>query len=163
MHTNAMRPNRVRTNVLRPIAAILGLALSSAMPAHLEAQAAPPDSLALARQYTGWLLAGEVDSLVAHVAERVEGGMKTPAFWTDAKNTIDLRAGDEVAVLDESWKPRNGDCQYWRTSQFSLMDEWLLIRFVLDGDGRIEGIGMGPSSQAPPTDGDTCGVPPGAP
>lgn len=35
-----------------------------------------------------------------------------------------------------------------------------LIRFVIDAEGRVEGVGMGPASQAPQTDGDTCGVPP---
>jgi hypothetical protein len=147
---------------MRTKTAILGLALLSAAPPALQAQSVPPDSLALARQYTTWLLAGETDSLVAHVAEGVSSEFGTPEFWTQATNTISMRAGEEVVVLDESWKPRNGDCQYWRTSEFSAMSEWLLIRWVLDAEGRIEGVGMGPESQAPPTDGDTCGVPPGA-
>lgn len=147
---------------MRTTTAILGLALLSAAPPSLRAQSVPPDSLALARQYTAWLFAGEADSLVAHVAAGVRGEVGTPEFWTNATNTISMRAGEEVVVLDESWKPRNGDCQYWRTSEFSGMSEWLLIRWVLDPEGRIEGIGMGPESQAPPTDGDSCGPPPGA-
>lgn len=144
---------------MRTKSAILGLALLSVAPYALRAQTVPPDSLALARRYTTWLLAGEADSLVAHVADGVDGQVRTAEFWNNATNTISTRAGEEVLVVDESWRPRNGDCQYWRTSEFSGMSEWLLIRWVLDPEGRIEGVGMGPESQAPATDGDSCGAP----
>ncbi|HET6616757.1 MAG TPA: hypothetical protein VFH69_02990, partial [Gemmatimonadota bacterium] len=60
---------------------------------------------------------------------------------------------------EETWKLRNGECQYWRTSQFSVMDEPLLIRWVLDPQGRIEGLGAGPLTQAPEVESETCAPP----
>ncbi len=64
-------------------------------------------------------------------------------------------------MSEETWKLRNGDCQYWRTAQFSAVDEPLLIRWVLDRTGRIAGFGAGPYTQAPPVESETCAPPAG--
>ena len=106
-------------------------------------------------QYTEWLLAGEVDSLKAHSTEE----SRTDIEYSQVSQLIAQRAGHELEVSEETWKLRNGDCQYWRTSQFSVMDEPLLIRWVLDPQGRIEGLGAGPLTQAPEVESETC-VPP---
>ena len=124
-------------------------------PAASRAQDAPVDSLALARQYTEWLLAGEVDSLKAHSTDG------TPIEFSQVSQLIAQRAGTEIDVSEETWKLRNGDCQYWRTSQFSAMDEPILIRWVLDREGRIEGLGAGPLTQAPEVESETCAPPTG--
>ncbi|HEY7472514.1 MAG TPA: hypothetical protein VIE68_09225 [Gemmatimonadota bacterium] len=121
------------------------------------AQDAPVDSLALARQYTDWLLIGQADSLLAHSVE----GTSTRDEYADLSRLIAERAGFELEVSEETWKLRNGDCQYWRTSQFSAIDEPLLIRWVIDREGRIAGIGAGPLSQAPEIESETCGAPTG--
>jgi hypothetical protein len=126
-------------------------------PGAATAQVASVDSLALARQYTDWLLLGQADSLVAHSVE----GTSTREEYTDLSRLIAERAGFELEVSEETWKLRNGDCQYWRTSQFSAIDEPLLIRWVVDREGRIAGIGAGPLSQAPEVESETCGEPTG--
>ncbi|HUP18641.1 MAG TPA: hypothetical protein VM778_01675 [Gemmatimonadota bacterium] len=129
------------------------------VPAHAaRAQEAPVDSLALARQYTAWLYAGQADSLVAHGSEATE-----PADYGRLIGMLAERAGNEMEVLEETWKPRNGACQYWRTVRVSKMDEPLLLRWVMDPVGRITGIGLGPLSQAPPVDGEICAPGSGAP
>ena len=139
--------------------AVLALCASLA-PASARAQA-PVDSLALARQYTTWLYAGEADSLVAHSTDetRTEAGARDR--FVQLSQLIAQRAGFELEVSEETWKLRNGDCQYWRTAQFSALEEPLLIRWVLDPQGRIAGFGAGPYTQAPPVESETCAPPAG--
>jgi hypothetical protein len=135
--------------------ALLTIALSLSTGA-ARAQESTVDSLALARQYTVWLYAGQVDSLLAHSTDEFrEEHVQEPSF-TIMSGLIAERAGFEVEVVEETWKLRNGDCQYWRTAEFSAMSEPLLIRWVLDPAGRIEGVGGGPLSQAPPVEAETC-------
>lgn len=131
-----------------PMAALVALAAPAAAQTP-----APVDSLALARQYTQWFYRGEADSLVAHVSEQAKTGEFGRAeFWRRGTDMVAERAGLELEVVEESWKLRNGRWQYWRAARFSGMDEPLLVRWVLDADGRIDGLGLGPLSQAPPTD-----------
>jgi hypothetical protein len=116
----------------------------------------PVDSLALARQYTTWLYAGEADSLVAHSTDETRNQEDAADKYRQMTQLIAQRAGFELEVSEETWKLRNGDCQYWRVAQFSAMEEPLLIRWVLDRQGRIDGFGAGPYAQAPPVESETC-------
>jgi hypothetical protein len=120
----------------------------------LVAQDAParPDSLALARKYVGWFYEAQVDSLWAHTSEGMRQDVKTADWWRQRADEVALRAGSETEVLEERFRMRNGRPQYWRTARFSDFGEPLLIRFVIDDAGLISGLGMGPASQAPPTD-----------
>jgi len=134
----------------------LAIGAAALAPAQALAQDAPVDSLALARQYTQWLYAGEADSLLAHSSEETREEQGAAADFTRVSEMIAQRAGFELEVSEETWKLRNGDCQYWRTAQFSTMDEPVLIRWVLDPQGRIEGFGAGPLGQAPEVESETC-------
>ena len=136
---------------------ILTIGALSLAPASARAQEAAVDSLALARQYTQWLYAGEADSLLAHSTDATRAGDPMGEGYIRYSQMIAERAGFELEVSEETWKLRNGDCQYWRTSQFSEMEEPLLIRWELDPRGRIEGIGAGPLTQAPTVEAETCG------
>jgi len=120
------------------------------------AQDAAVDSLALARQYTAWLYAGEVDSLLAHSNEAMQQAYVEDGTYTAVHNIIAERAGMELSPVEETWKLRNGRCQYWRTASFELAPEPIVIRWVIDPDGRIDGLGAGPLSQAPPVEAETC-------
>lgn len=82
--------------------------------------------------------------------------MGASGTFTRVSEMIAEKAGSELEVSEETWKLRNGDCQYWRTAQFSAMDEPLLIRWVLDPQGRIDGLGAGPFTQAPEVESETC-------
>lgn len=144
---------------IRVLGAIIGLTFIA--PATAVAQeTAPVDSLALARRYTAWLYAGEADSLLAHSTEEARASFSTAERWNSYAETIRTRGGEEVEVVEESWKLRNGECQYWRVARFSRMPEPLLVRWVLAPGGAIAGIGLGPSSQAPPIDRETCSIAP---
>ena len=120
----------------------------------LVAQDAParPDSLALGRKYVGWLYETQVDSLWAHTSAEMRENLGSPDWWRQRADEIALRAGSETEVIEERFRMRNGRPQYWRTARFSDFDQPLLIRFVIDDAGLIAGLGMGPASQAPPTD-----------
>lgn len=140
--------------------AALALCAASLAPAPGRAQT-PVDSLALARQYTTWLYAGEADSLLAHSSDENRNEEGARDRYVEMSQLIAQRAGFELEVSEETWKLRNGDCQYWRTAQFSAMEEPLLIRWVLDPQGRIAGFGAGPYAQAPPVESETCTPPAG--
>lgn len=145
---------RMRWLVVIPVTALMAPHAAAAQ------DTTPVDSLALARQYTAWLYAGEADSLVAHSTPEALESFSTIDRWTSYTEMIGSRAGEEVSVIEESWKLRNGDCQYWRVATFSGMDEPFLLRWVLTPDGRIAGVGLGPETQAPPVDRETCSIAP---
>lgn len=112
-----------------------------------------PDSLALARQYTVWLYTGQVDSLFAHHPADAQKDTTLRQRIRASVDQLALRAGTETRVIEEKFVKRNGRTQYWRTATFSdFPAEPLLVRWVLNPDGTIGGIGMGPLSQAPPID-----------
>lgn len=138
------------------MAAALALAVAGALPATARGQAAAVDSLALARRYTTWLYDGRADSLAAHAIADTAVGFGTAASFARYTNLIAERAGYETKLLGETWKLRHGECQYWRTAEFSNMDEPLVLRWVLAPDGRIQGLGANPESQSPPVDAETC-------
>jgi len=110
------------------------------------------DTLALARQYTVWLYTGQVDSLFAHHPADAQRDTTLRSRIRGSVEQLALRAGTETAVIEEKFVKRNGRTQYWRTAKFSDFAEPLLVRWVLNPDGTIGGIGMGPLSQAPPID-----------
>lgn len=124
------------------------------LPSLAGAQEAPVDSLALARQYTAWLYAGQADSLFSHTTDQAREEL-TAERYAQTSGLIARRAGFELD-MEETWKRRGGDCQYWRTATFSDMEEPFLLRWVLDSRGRITGLGLGPYSQAPPVEAETC-------
>lgn len=114
----------------------------------------PADSMELARSYTKWFYTAQTDSLIAHSAPsgRSDAQMKNDILGS--LNELSSRAGKEVWVIEEKFVTRNGRRQYWRTAKFSDFDEPLLVRFVIDEQGRIAGFGLGPKSAAPPIDPD---------
>ncbi len=114
------------------------------------------DTLALARKYTTWLYAGYADSLVAASSDAARQNFSTLDSWLSQSERLVMLAGDELEVIEETWKLRNGRCQYWRTARFDRIEDLVVIRWVLDASGRIDGVGMSPEMQAPRVDADHC-------
>jgi len=110
-----------------------------------------PDTLALARQYTVWFYTGQVDSLIAHYPPSARD-TTLRRMLASRMEQVAVRAGTETAVIEEKFVKRNGATQYWRTAKFSDMSEPFLLRWVINPDGSIGGIGLGLLSQAPPID-----------
>jgi len=127
------------------------LAALAFLPAWLGAQARP-DSLALARRFTAWFYGGQFDSLMAHHPVASRGDSTLRSSMAQRFEQLTVRAGTETAVIEEKFVMRNGRPQYWRTARFSDLAEPILLRWVIDGNGEITGMGLGPLSQAPPID-----------
>ena len=70
----------------------------------------------------------------------------------DRTRTTHCASGAEEKVLEEKFIKRNGRTQYWRTSKYSIADEPVMLRFALDSNLTIIGIGMNPQRQAPRID-----------
>lgn len=135
-----------------PVILAACLALPPGAAAAQDAPPAPrPDSLALARRYSAWFNGGQYDSLFAHTADGARQNLSAE-WWRQRGDEMALRLGTEVEVIEERFRMRNGRPQYWRTARYSDFAEPFLLRFVLDAEGKIDGVGTGPLSSAPPTD-----------
>jgi hypothetical protein len=111
----------------------------------------PADSFEIARKYTMWFYTGQADSLWAHESAAFrEGSSKDEMIARLAEVTA--RAGTEVQLLEEKFITRNGKRQYWRTAKFTTLEEPLMVRWVINAEGQIDGLGLNPKSQAPPID-----------
>lgn len=132
--------------------AILALALATGVGTVADAQRLPSDSLAVARRYAQWFLAGQVDSIVPRVPAAALDALGGRDGIQRAGATVAERAGAELRVVEERFVWRNGKRQYWRTMAMSAMDQHFLLRIVLEHDGRFGGYGLGTADGPPPVD-----------
>jgi hypothetical protein len=133
--------------------ALLAVTLAAAA-APLRAQiAAPMDSLELGRKATDWFYLSQTDSLWNHVADTTDWSSRSD-FAARTKGMLqDLvgRAGFEDSLISEEFVKRHGQTQYWRTARFNLVEEPVMLRWVIV-NGRIGGIGMNLAKDAPARD-----------
>jgi len=111
------------------------------------------NEMELGRQFTALLYTAQFDSLFAHMSEEMRTDMGSPDDMAAQWDQFSARIGEETKVVDEMVVMRNGSPQYWRTADFSMAPEPVMIRWVIV-DGQIRGIGINPASQAPPIDPD---------
>lgn len=114
-------------------------------------QRLPADSMELGRKFSLWLYTNQTDSLLAYTIQDPE----RPTTAADIERIglqIATRAGNEVSVIEEKFITRNGGRQYWRIAKMDILQEPFLLRWVITPEGKINGIGMGPLSSAPPID-----------
>jgi hypothetical protein len=138
-----MRPFRSLT------LATVVLALAS-LPA--QSQRLPTDSLEAARRYARWFINGQTDSLITAMAPgtiEALGGRERVAATQDQ---LASRGGAEAAVIEERFVWRGGKRQYWRTVQMTAAEGHLVIRLVIDHDGKFGGYGISSAGNTPPTD-----------
>lgn len=114
-------------------------------------QAATVDTMAVGRRATELFYAAKIDSLWLMLSPEFQESVTEDALW-DRLDMFQQRAGTEVRLLEESIKMRNGRPQYWRTAEYDIATEPILLRWVITDDGKVGGMGMGPASMAPPTD-----------
>lgn len=105
----------------------------------------------LGQKYTKWFFDAQYDSLWAHMNQDMRDDLGEPAAIAEHREQFISRTGEEVEVLMEVVMMRNGAPQYWRTSNYTLVAEPVMLRWVIV-DGEIWGVGMNLASQAPPTD-----------
>jgi len=152
-----------QTQMILAAMSLAAAPLSAQVPAAPPAAApAPPPVLTpaqearflqLGKTYTRWFLAGKADSL-AGVYETTAllrmGGVEN--IRQQMAQVAD-HAGTESAVLAEKMTRRNGWPQFWHEGQFTqFADEPIVIRWVMDADGHIVGVGLGPKSRTPAVD-----------
>lgn len=109
------------------------------------------NEMELGRKYTQWLYTGQFDSLFVHMKEEMRSEMGSPDDMAGQFDQFTAQVGDETGVVDEKVVMRKGNPQYWRTAEFSMAPEPIMIRWVIV-NGEIWGIGINPASQAPEID-----------
>lgn len=155
----------MRQSLLPLVALLIATPLAAQTPAPATPPAAAPAPVkltaeqeaqmtALGKTYTRWFLAGSADSLAtafdADMLTKVQG----VGGITEMMGQITDRAGFQTKVLAEKLTYRNGKPQYWHEAEFSeLAGEALVIRWVLNPEGKIVGAGINPKSAAPRPDG----------
>lgn len=111
------------------------------------------NEIELGQKFVAFLYTGQFDSLFAHMSEELHTEMVSPDDMAAQWDQFSARIGEETKLLGEMVVMRNGSPQYWRTAEFSMAPEPIMIRWVIV-DGEIQGIGINPASQAPPIDPD---------
>ena len=133
------------------IALVAAALLAGAAPLQAQ-QALPQDSLDIARRAARYFYAIQADSLMAMMTDAVIADLGGREGIVQGLTQLSLRAGGETQVVEERWNLRNGARQYWRTSKMTEFPDDFLFRVVLNGEGKISGLGMGPAAAAPPID-----------
>lgn len=134
--------------------AITAFCTAILLPSTLNAQTSlPADSMELGRKYMGFILDREADSIFVHMSAEQQERLGSPDGIRDHMTQLD-QLGTLTEVLEEKYVRRNGAAQFWHTANYSDTPEPFLMRLVIDSEGVIVGVGMGPASQAPPTDDD---------
>lgn len=128
------------------------LCTAALLPAAVESQALPADSLERARRYSAWFFAGQADSLHAYVVPGATGVLASPASLTALIGRFRDVAGSVGALVSEQWVWRGGSRQYWRTMNAAGADEPFVLRWVITSQGLIGGVGINPQSSSPPAD-----------
>jgi len=109
------------------------------------------NEMELGRKYTQWLYVAQFDSLFAHMSEDMRTDMGTADAMAEGFEQFTAQVGEETKVVEEKVVMRKGNPQYWRTAEFSMAPEPIMIRWVIV-NGEIWGIGINPASQAPEID-----------
>ncbi len=129
-----------------------------ALPALLAAQTATPaktdaELLILGRQMYDWYVAGEADSVFAHLSADARQGAGGVNGVLQSVGNFLARVGVENEMVEEKMNRRRGLQQYWREGHYSgFTEEPLVFRWVFDEHGDVVGIGTGPKSQTPAPD-----------
>ena len=140
-----------------PAPAAPATATTSATAAAAAAPAAPVvhpkvgNEIELGRKFTAWLYVGQFDSLFTHMSQESKEQMKSPDEMAGEFDQFTAQVGEETGLVEEKVVMRKGNPQYWRTANFSMAPEPIMIRWVIV-NGEIWGIGLNPASQAPPID-----------
>jgi|CXWL01.1.fsa_nt_gi hypothetical protein len=109
---------------------------------------------ALGKTYTRWFFAGLADSLAGVFDAGMLAKAEGVAGITAMMQQISERAGFPTKVLVEKLTYRNGLPQYWYEAEFSeFAAEPVVVRWVMNADGKVIGSGMNPKSAAPKPDG----------
>jgi hypothetical protein len=126
------------------------LAAQTATPATALSAADSTHLMELGHTYTRWLLAGRADSLAGAARPEFLNAIGGAAGLTEQVAMLAEHAGEQTKVLADKMTRRNGKPQYWHEGEFALFtNEPLVLRFILDAEGKISGLGIAPKSRSP--------------
>jgi hypothetical protein len=113
----------------------------------------PPttDLVVAGRKLANWILANQLDSVAMNLAPNSNAD-SVRAELTRLVGEIAIHGGNELKVTEEKVVRRNGNYQYWRTSDFENAPSAVLLRVVVTPDGKYAGIGIGLANNPPPVD-----------
>lgn len=109
------------------------------------------NEIELGRLFTGWLYTGKFDSLFTRMSLDAQVQMGTADKMAEEFDQFTAQVGEETSVVEEKVVMRKGNPQYWRTANFSMAPEPIMIRWVIV-NGEIWGIGINPASRPPEID-----------
>ena len=112
----------------------------------------PADSMEIGDQYVSWFLDYDAESLREKFDDGMKERMGSVGDMIDRMGQFFDQVGVQENVVSQRYWMREGQRQFWHTAKFSGMDENVVIRFVIQPDGMITGIGINPESQNPPVD-----------
>ena len=151
---------------LRPIAAIAAFLIAPATVAAQNSSPTPPptatvkpsmppapttDLVVAGRKITDWILANQIDSVVANRGPESNADT-TKMELMKLVGDIAIHGGNQVRVVEEKVVRRGGRYQYWRTAEFDQAPSAVLLRIVLTPDGKYGGFGVGLADNPPPID-----------
>lgn len=103
------------------------------------------------RTLTGWLLAGEVDSLVAVMSPQFASAVGGREGVGQLASQLDAQAGAELEVLDEEAFLEAGHTTYYRVSRFASIPS-ATARWVWDAAGTVVGATITPTPEPAASD-----------
>lgn len=112
----------------------------------------PADSMAIGDEYVSWFLDYDAESLREKFNDRMKERTGSVGDMIDMMGQFFDQVGVQEEVVSQRYWIRDGSRQFWHTAKFSEVDENIVIRFVIEPDGTITGIGINPESQNPPVD-----------
>ncbi|MES2123319.1 MAG: hypothetical protein V4503_01400 [Gemmatimonadota bacterium] len=105
------------------------------------------------QRYTRWFLAGRADSLMGVLSAETATQINGIEGIRDMMGQVAERAGVETEMTEEKLTRRNGYPQFWHAAKFrDFTDDELVLRWVMELDGKVRGIGFGPKSRSPEPD-----------
>lgn len=112
----------------------------------------PADSLQLGATYIEWMLDYRADSLWAHLGDGMRENFGSVGGLKDGLGDVFRQIGDHKRMISQRYWMRDGKPQFWYTAEYSAIPEPVVIRFVIEPDGMISGLGINPQSRNPAVD-----------
>jgi hypothetical protein len=119
--------------------------------APLVAQTEIPDSLALGRKFTGWMVDGHADSLWNTMDEATRRRIGSLEIIGNMVDHMYEEIGEETAVVSETARLLDdGVWEYRRVSEFDAAPERMVWTWRSGKEGQIVGVSIRDESEPPP-------------
>ena len=131
--------------MLRRIASVL-LLLAFAVPAAAQA----PDARERATALTAAFYAGRIDEVWRQMSPQMQAALKSRDDLAAFREQVARDLGAESEVIDESSESAQGMTAYRRRARFEKAPMVVLVQWLIDADGRVQGFAIRPEQATPP-------------